>query len=326
MFWFIVVNYVLLAGAIQVSSSCIKVPLFVRTQNRHVPWKINYNFRQWVGNEWLALSICTCLLAIYWLMWLQWLGVEIKLFARLIFVCLSLCSLILAVRLLGLVAFYKRNSGWLTALAALVTLGLGLAASAEADAFILGQIRMDAGRFPVAQKLLTFIHIIYAWLLPGSIFLVLLIWLGALLFAMLDTRSRERMKREPGTAICMNRYRPTGAWRKQRWVNGSCQLGLLYTAAVILSFSQLAGVSLRQLQHEALVYASFHLGPEDCGFVGFESGTRLALVAEHEVMVARPVKQGYRYQHQACELRTVEQVEADRVKRIRDAKARDDFF
>lgn len=326
MFWFIAVNYVLLAGVLQVSSSHIKAPLFVRTQNRHLPWKINYNFRQWGGNEWLALIVCTCLLSIFWLMWLQWLGVDIKLLARLIFAGLSLSALILAIRLLGLVAFYKRNSGWLTALAALVTLGLGLAASAEADAFILGQTRMDAGRFPVAQKLLTFLHLLYGWFLPGSIILVLLIWLGALAFAMFDTGLRDRMKREPGTAICTNRYRPNGAWRRQRWVKGACQLGLIYTAAVILSFSQLAGMSLRQLQHEALVYASFHLGPEDCGFSGYAPGTRLAWVAEHEVVVARPVRQGYRYQQQSCELRTLEQVEADRVQTIRDAKARDDFF
>jgi hypothetical protein len=325
-FWFIAVNYVLLAGVIQICSRCIKVPLFVRTHNCHLPWKINYNFRNWGANEWLALSICTCLLAIFWLMWLQWLEVDIKLCARLIFVGLSLSSLVLAVRLSGLVAFYKRNSGWLTALAALVTVGLGLAANAEADAFILGQTRMDVGKFPVAQKLLTFLHIIYAWMLSGSIFLVLLIWLGALVFAMLDARLDERMKREPGTAICVSQYRPTRAWLKQRWVKTSCQLGLIYTAAVILSFSQLAGLSLRQLQHEALVYASFHLGPEDCGFVGYVSGSRLALVGEHEVVIASPAKQGYRYQHKSCELRTLEQVEADRVQRIRDAKARDTFF
>ena len=137
---------------------------------------------------------------------------------------------------------------------------------------------------------------------------------------------KQQVRRDRVTAICWSLYIPSSGWHRRQWRQASCVIGVIYTAVILLAFSEVVNARLRTVLHESLVYASFHLGPEDCAMAGQPAGTRLALLATGKVMVARPLAGGYRYKEQACSLQSIEQIEAARIQRIRDAKAEDAYF
>lgn len=325
--WGYIALYVLFAAGVYWLDRSIHRPLFVRTQNRHFRWKLNFNVKHWAVEEYLAAMVMTCAVVLQVMMMLQWLGSTLdKTLAKWLFAVLSLGSIMLAVRLLRLVERYTRHKGWLTVLAALLTVAVGLVASAEADAFILGQTRIEPGQFPGAQKTLTFVYLVYIWYLAASLLLAMVMLIGALVFGMMAPAFKQRVRRSHTTAICWNLFVPSSDGFRRQWVNASCVLGVIYTAVILLAFSEVVNSKLRWASHELLVYASFHLGPEDCAMTGLPAGTRLALLAKGGVVVAEPAGEMYRYKEQGCSLQSLEQVEAARDERIRAARATDDYF
>lgn len=325
--WGYVALYVLFAAGVYCLDRFTHRSLFIRTQNRHFRWKLNFSVRGWGLNEYLATVILTCLVLLQAMLLLHGLDSPVdKTLARWLFAVLSLSSIVLVIRLLRLVERYALHKGWLTVLAALLTVAAGLMASAEADAFILGQTRVDPGQFPVAQKTLTFIYLVYIWYWSTSLLMPLVMFVGALIFGMTTPGFKQQVRRNRLTALCWNLYIPSSAWHRRLWIQASCVIGVIYTAIILLAFSEVVNARLRTVLHESLVYASFHLGPEDCAMAGQPAGTRLALLATGKVMVARPLAGGYRYQEQACSLQSIEQIEAARIQRIRDAKAEDAYF
>ncbi|MBX8493281.1 hypothetical protein [Pseudomonas cichorii] len=325
--WGYVAFYVLFAAGVYWLDRSIHRPLFVRTQNRHFRWKLNFSVKGWGVDEYLAALVTTCAIVLLVMMMFQWLGSTVdKSLAKWLFALLSLGSIVLAVRLLRLVERYARHKGWLTVLAALLTVAAGLVASARADAFILGQTRIEPGQFPGAQKTLTFIYLVYIWYLATSLLMPVVMFIGALVFGMTAPTFRQQMRRNRATAICWNLFVPSSAWRRHQWLHGSCVMGVIYTAVILLAFSEVVNSKLRWVSHESLVYASFHLGPEDCAMTGLPDGTRLALLPNGGVVVARPVEHGYSYKEQTCSLQPLEQIEATRDQRIREARASDTYF
>lgn len=325
--WGYVALYVLFAAGVYWLDRSIHRPLFVRTKNRHFRWKLNFSVKDWGVDEYLGALVTTCLLVLLVMMMFQWLGSTVnKSLAKWLFALLSLGSTVLAVRLLRLVERYARHKGWLTVLAALLTVAAGLVASAQADAFILGQTRIEPGQFPGAQKTLTFIYLVYIWYLATSLLMPMVMLIGALVFGMTAPTYRQQMRRNRATAICWNLFVPSSAWRRRQWLHGSCVMGVIYTAVILLAFSEVVNSKLRWVSHESLVYASFHLGPEDCAMTGLPVGTRLALLAKGGVVVAEPAEGVYRYKEQTCSLQSLEQVEVTRDQRIRAARASDFYF
>lgn len=325
--WGYVALYVLLAAGVYWLDRSIHRPLFVRTQNRHFRWKLNFSAKDWGVDEYLAALVSTCAIALLVMMMFQLLGSTVdKSLAKWLFALISLGSTVLAVRLLRLVERYSRHKGWLTVLATLLTVAAGLVANAEADAFILGQTRIEPGQFPGAQKTLTFIYLVYIWYLATSLLMAMVMFIGALVFGMTAPTFRQQMRRNRATAICWNLFVPNSAWRRRQLLHISCVMGVSYTAVTLLAFSEVVNSKLRWISHESLVYASFHLGPEDCAMTGLPDGTRLALLPKGGVVVARPVEHGYSYKEQTCSLQSLEQIETTRNQRARDAKARDAYF
>ncbi|PSS59115.1 hypothetical protein [Pseudomonas sp. BBP2017] len=325
--WGYVALYVLFAGGVYCVDRFTHRSLFVRTQNRHLRWKLNFSVRGWDIDDYLAAVILVCVAILQAMMMLDWWGSSVdKNLARGLFALLSLSSIVLVVRLLRLVERYARHKGWLTVLAALLTVGAGLIASAEADAFILGQTRVDPGQFPVAQKTLTFIYLVYLWYLSTSLLMALVMFVGALIYGMTAPGFKQQVRRNRATAICRGLYIPSLTWHKRQWLQASCVIGVIYTAVILLAFSEVVNARLRTVLHEALVYASFHLRPEDCAMTGLPPGTRLALLAKGAVVVARPVEGGYRFDEQVCSLQSATQIETTRDQRIRNARAQDAYF
>lgn len=325
--WGYVALYVLFATGVYGVDRLTHRSLFVKTQSRHFRWKLNISLRNWGVDEYLAAVISICSVVLQLMLILHGLGSDIdKALSRWLFGVLSLSSIVLVVRLLGLVERFARHKGWLTVLAALLTIAFGLISSAKADAFILGHTQVEPGQFPVAQKTLTFIYLVYYWYFCTSMLLPVVMFAGALVFGMIAPGFMQKMKRNRATAICWKHYIPSVSWRKHQWIQASCVIGVIYTALILFAFSEVVNAKLRTALHEAMVYASFHLGPHDCALAKEPESTRLALLAKGGVVIARPVEGGYRYTEQACTLQSVAQIEAAREQHIRDAKARDAYF
>ncbi len=281
----------------------------------------------WGVDEYLAAMVVSCVVILQIMMLLQLSGSSVsKTLAKWLFVPLSFGSIVLAVRLLGLVERYTRHKGWLSVLAALLTVAAGLIASAEADAFILGQTRMEPGEFPGAQKTLTFIYVVYIWYLATSFLLPIVMLIGALVYGVTVSGFRQQARRNHTTAICWNLVATSSGWFRRQWLRASCVIGVIYTALILLMFSDAVSSKLRWVSHASLVYASFHLGPQDCALTGLPIGTRLALLAKGGVVVAQPAEGIYHYKEQTCSLQSLQQIGATRDKRIREARANDDYL
>lgn len=327
MFWFLA--YVSFAAFVHILQRIVRKPLFVRTQSHHFPWKINYCVRYWGVQQWLALIISACLLCVLCvlgLLVLHYRGFDIQVVGRCLLLVLSVCSLCLAVVRLKLVQVYRSHKGWLAALAALITLGLGMMASAEADAFILHHTRVDPSKFPVGQKILTLAWLVYIWYWVVSLLISSVILLGAVcgMFALGITSEPHRHPAVMNTSV---RFRPNKRYHEESWVGMTLLVGLLYTAVSVTSLLlESAGPKLREVQHELLTYATFHLLPEDCAMSDLPRGSRMAMISTEEVVVARPAEEGYTYETQSCRLQSLAQIKENRERYIRQARARDNYF
>lgn len=318
--WGYVALYVLFAAGVYWLDRSIHRPLFVRTHNRHFGWKLNFTVKDWGVDEYLAALVTTCLVVFLAMIMFQGLGSTVnKSLARWLFALLSLGSIVLAVRLLRLVERYARHKGWLTVLAALLTVVAGLVASAEADTFILEQTRIEPGQFPGAQKTLTFIYLVYIWYFATGLLMSTVMLIGALVFGMTAPTFRQQLRRNRSTYICRNLFVPNSDWWRRQWLHVACVLGVTLSSVILIGSTEVVNSKLRWVSHESLVYASFLLGPEDCAMTGLPVGTRLALLPKGGVVVARPVENGYRYKEQTCSLQSLEQIEATRDQRFRDA-------
>src|SRR3546814_17568848 len=93
--------YVLFAAGVYWLDRSIHRSLFVRTQNRHFRWKLNFSVRDWGVDEYLAALVMTGAIVLQVMMMLQWLGSTVdKALAKWLFALLSLGSIVLAVCLL----------------------------------------------------------------------------------------------------------------------------------------------------------------------------------------------------------------------------------
>ncbi|MGY4526750.1 hypothetical protein [Pseudomonas sp. TE21394] len=323
-FWLL--TYVSFAAFCYIIHRLVSRPLFVRTKSHHFPWKINYSVRYWGVQQWLALTISLCLLCVLGLLVLHYRGFDIKVVGRWFLLGLSLCSLWLAVVRLKLVEVYRLHKGWLAASAAVMTLGLGMMASAEADGFILYHTRVTPGNFPVGQKILTLAWLAYIWYWGVSLLVSVVILLGAVLgmFALGITSSPYR---HPAAIDDSVGFRPNKRYHEDGWVGMTLLVGLIYTAISVTSLLlESAGPRLRGVQHELLIYADFHLQPEDCGMMDLPRGTQLAAISAKEVVVAQPDKGGYTYETRSCTIKSLAEVKEVRELYIRQARARDNYF
>src|SRR3546814_6150211 len=90
----------------------------------------------------------------------------------------------------------------------------------------------------------------------------MVMFIGALVFGMTTPAFRQQMRRNRATAICWNLFVPSSVWLRRQWLHASCVIGVIYTAVILLAFSEVANSKLRWVSHESLVYASFYLGPD----------------------------------------------------------------
>lgn len=304
-----VVTYLLFASILAVVDRFSDRPLFIRTHLRHLPWKLNYNFRWWRVQECCAALIQLSIAGLIFLVfWHSLGGAKGTLVAQGLFVVICVSSSVLSIKQFQLIKKFKAHVWWMTGLAALGTVALSIIASAYADSFIVNWTHIDAAQFPLAQKALSALILIALW----GYFATVLISLGVVIVAfsmtvthptfMLETK-KKHLKFES-----WNQYKPGLEQRRHSRLLMTIWGGAAFTVVIMLnSWVSILGHAEERLQ-DVMIFASFHLHPKDCGVQGRTADAWAALIAEGRAVIATPAANGYSYETMECKMQPVKLV------------------
>jgi len=312
-----IATYLIAALILEVMRRRVKKPLLIRSGRKHLPWKLNYSFGWWGIEEYLAAAtVGSFVLLVIFTFWI-YAGVPISRKLGWVFwILLCLSSSALSIRHFKLVKMFKAHAWWLTLFGALITIGFGLVASAYADFFILTYTRTDAAQFPVAQKTLGMLLLMFFWVYSVTLLIAGAVSIGYPL--MHETLSP--------TASIKNYCLPAQFGKKYKSGRNELRHATLRVIAVsglLITFISISGVWALIFAHaeeavqETLVFASFHLHPRDCGIPGMPQGAKAALISEKHAVVAIPEAKGYAFETMPCEVLSARALRDEAAKRLK---------
>ncbi|MCQ2993720.1 hypothetical protein NLO95_06245 [Pseudomonas syringae] len=314
----LVATYLLLAAALAVADRFANQPLFIRTRSKHLPWKLNYSFKWWRTQEYLAAAIMGSVAALLLLLFWHTMGGSIsREIAQIIFAVICASSTALSIKHFNLIQKFKAHIWWMTIAAALSTWFLGFVASAYADSFILNWTRVEATQFPLAQKALSALILVSLWANIAAMFISLGVGLTSVVIAARTPTFTGTVRKDPLKTKDSKRYKPGLMQRRH-----SRELMVLYTGAVFtvaITSSSLTSVlnHAEEALQETLVFASFHLRPSDCGIIGRGPGTWVALINHSQAVVATPSKKGYTFSTEPCAMQSEQMMRRSLLERSR---------
>lgn len=177
-------TYLLFAAILATVDRLTDGPLFIRSHLKHLPWKLNYNFQWWGLQEyWAAVTVISMGALVFLLFWCSVGGWFNRDAGQLLYVPLALGSTVIATRHFRLVEKFRANAWWITFLVALATIGLGIFANAHADSYILNLTRVEASKFPLAQKALASLMLVTLWVFIGVVSLNVVVFLAFIIIA-----------------------------------------------------------------------------------------------------------------------------------------------
>ncbi|KPB52099.1 hypothetical protein [Pseudomonas coronafaciens] len=298
-----IATYLLIACMLAVLDRLSDRPLFIRTHLKHLPWKLNYNFRWWRTQECCAALIQLSLAGLFFLLFWNTLGgAKGTLIAQGLFLLICVSSSVLSIKQFQLIKRFKAHVWWMTGLAALGTVALSIVASAYADSLIVNWTRIEAAQFPLAQKALSALILVALW---GYVVTVLIsLSVGIVAFSMTVTQPAFMLetKKKHLKFENWNQYKPGLEQRRHSRLLVTIWSGAAFTVAILLnSWVSILGHAEEGLQ-DVMIFASFHLHPEDCGIQGRTVDTWAALVAEGRTVIATPAAKGYSYETMGCKI------------------------
>ncbi len=313
-----IATYLLIAIIVAIVDHFSPGPLFIRTHLKHFPWKLNYSCRWWgVQEYWAALTV-TSVLGLYFLGFWHLTGGNLNRdIGQALFVPIALGSSILTIRHFRLVEKFKAHAWWLTAIAALPTLGLGIYANAYADSYILGLTRVDAAQFPLAQKALTMLMLISLWLFMGTVLISSIVLSASMLIAATTPTFVGILKRDPVKAMAWKKFRPGIEDRRRSSMLLIIFAGSFTTICIAMSFLEYVARHADEALQETLIFTSFHLHPRDCGIPGWTREAWVALVSDGKAVLAAPAKRGYTFQTVLCDMQSKAALDRRRAEMLR---------
>jgi hypothetical protein len=300
-----IATYLLIAAILATADHFSHRPLFIRTQMKHLPWKLNYSFRWWSVQEYWAALTMASILGLYLLGFWHITGGKLNRdIGQALFIPIALGSSVLTIRQFKLVEKFKAHAWWLTSIAALLAIGLGIYASAYADSFILGLTRVDAAQFPLAQKAVTTLMVISIWLFLGTLLISAIVLIGYLVIAVTTPTFIGLIKRDPIKVMAWRKYKPGSKEHRRNVMLLVIFAGSFTSISIAMSFVDYIARHANDAIQETLVFASFHLHPKDCGIPGWSHDAWVALVSEGRAVLAAPAKRGYTFQTVKCEMQS----------------------
>ena len=306
-----VVSYLLFASILAGVDRFSDRPLFIRTHLRHLPWKLNYNFRWWRVQECCAALIQLSIAGLIFLVfWHSLGGAKGTLVAQGLFVVICVSSSVLSIRQFQLIKRFKAHVWWMTGLAALGTVALSIIASAYADSFIVNWTHIDSAQFPLAQKALSTLVLITLWGYFATVLISLGVGIVAFSMTVTHPTFMPETKKKHLKFESWSQYKPGLEQRRHSRLLMSIWGGASFTVIIMLnSWVSILGHAEEGLQ-DVMIFASFHLHPKDCGVQDRAANAWVALVAEGQAVLATPAAKGYSYETIECKIPPVKLVTA----------------
>ncbi|WP_053270005.1 hypothetical protein [Pseudomonas chlororaphis] len=318
-----IATYLLIAAILAVIDRFTDKPLFIRTHSKQFPWKLNYSIRYWSAQEyWAALTIGSIAALLLLLFWHVVGGSISKSAALAILIAICFSSSVLSIRHFKLVEKFKAHAWWMTVLTALITVGLGLAANAFADAFIVNLTRVDAAQFPVAQKALTTLILVFSWAFIATLIISVVVGIVSFTMAITTPTFRETIKRDYLAASHRKHYSPGFEFHHRSRMLYAVFIGSAYTVIIAWGLWEQVLKHTDEILQETMVWTSFHLHPRDCSIPGRPHDTWAALVNDNRAVVATPSKEGYTFETLPCEIQSTQAIESATLERLKQ----DDYF
>ncbi|HEX8544773.1 MAG TPA: hypothetical protein VF671_24075 [Pseudomonas sp.] len=314
--------YLLFAAVLAIFDHLTDRPLFIRFHLKHLPWKLNYSFRWWGVQEcWAAVTVISMCALLFLLFWYSVGGALNRDAGQLLYVPIALGSTVIATRHFRIVEKFRANAWWITLLVALPTIGLGIFASAHADSYILNLTRVDASKFPLAQKALASLMLVSLWVFIGVVLLNVVVFLASILIAAKTPTFIGLAKLDPVKSMAWKKHAPGRVDSRQRIMLAIIFGGSTTTATIAMNFLEYIGRHAEGALQEALVFSSFHLHPRDCGIPGWTPETWVALIDDSQAVLAEKTTKGYSFRTVKCEVQTNEALRQGMVDRLK----RDDY-
>ncbi len=313
-----IATYVLFAALLAVVDRFTARPLFIRTQLKHLPWKLNYSFRWWGPQEYWAALTMVAICSLFFLgFWHAMGGAFYRDAGQALFIPIALGSTVLAIRHFHLVKHFKAHAWWLTLIVALPTLGVGIFANAYADAYILQITRVDAAKFPLAQKALTTLLMISLWLFAGVVLISCLVFAFSFVISARSPTFVGVIKRDPVKVLAWRKHAPGILEHRRSVMLMVVFIGAITTVSIAMSFIEYVLRHSNDVLQETLIFSSFHLHPRDCGIPGWTSDEWIALVGEKRGVMAVPGVRGYEFEEVDCDMQSHKALRQARLRQLR---------
>ncbi len=313
-----IATYLLFATILAIVDRLVDRPLFIRSHLKHFPWKLNYSFRWWGVQEcWAAVTALSMCVLVFLLFWYSVGGRLNRDLAQLLYIPIAVGSTVIATRHFRLVERFRSNAWWITLLAALPTIALGIFANAYADSYILNLTRIDAAKFPLAQKALAILFLVTLWIFVGVVLLNVAVFLTSIFIAAKTPTFIGLAKRHPVKMMAWRKHALGSSEKRQRVMLAIIFGGSTTTATIALNFLQYIGRHTEEALQETLVFSSFHLHPRDCGIPGWTSDAWVALIDDNKAVLAEKGVKGYSFKTVTCDLQTKESLKEGVIKRLK---------
>ncbi|MFJ7792701.1 hypothetical protein [Pseudomonas sp. NPDC096950] len=318
-----IATYLFIAFILAIIDRFTDRPLFIRTHSKHWPWKFNYSIRWWGAQEyWAAITLGSVLVLFMLLFWIEFGGSLNKDIGRFFLVVICISSAVLSIRHFNLIAKFKAHAWWMTLLTALITVGFGLLASAFADSFILNRTRIDAAQFPVAQKTLTTLILVFFWASFVTVLTSVAVIVVSFFMSITTPTFFETLKRNHLVASHWKAYERGVLEKRRSLMLASVFIGSIFTVMIALIYWEYILQHAEDVIQETLVFSSFHLHPRDCGIPGRPQDSWAALVSDGKAVIATPSHRGYTFETLPCHMQSAPEVRSAILQRLK----LDDYF
>jgi len=285
---YIILTIISLASVIAIYLTLKKKPLC----SFNPEFRFNYKPSNWTVTDYSAASVLISVLILAYVAPLIQLGWDLSQGLRWSLLLLTTTSAaVLITSYFRIIDIYTNASTLLNIGAALITLIITLFVTPIVDAQIENITGIEAGKFPAAEKILTFIGVVYCW---AYIALFISIVAYPIFFFVLMKKTGHTNLNDPG--------------RRHRVSNQTMALlvllGLTFFVIIFMNSILEASRTLqRRLISEMLVYGSFHITPDRCDIREMPLDSKIALIGEGKAVLATSsIKDIYRFKVVSCTL------------------------
>ncbi|WP_323147843.1 hypothetical protein [Pseudomonas oryzihabitans] len=315
--WHWIAIYIIFAAGCALASYLWKGPIFIRTESKHFPWKLNYSFKWWRAHEWWGASVVFFLAVLIVMLIWQALGGPVYFgFGRTVLSLVCFTSTVYSIKHHSLVRKFKDHSWWITLITASITVILIIIANAYGDSYILNTTRAEPSKLPMAQKAISTIILLTMWFYIATFVLSILALINYFWDAITIQPTVFTLDKSLGINTKSKNYKAGAAHRRSEYAKIISNAGSIFTIMILISIWGTISERYNSILQQALVFSSFHLHPGDCGISGYSYASWIALIGDDKAVLATPDNTGYHFKKVSCSVLSREEIQENIIKKL----------